>query len=213
MGEREREREESGGTSSVNGSLDQSGDSSHDSIDTVSSLGVNQSIDMLFDREDRFISWEPIKPPQVLGELLDSRHMLPLLFPSDPRLLAAAPTWLPLSGDSKRRPTRSPMMTPDSRSESFSITSLQAPRPLWKLRRKKVRQVGVGTLKWVDGVRSASRWGRPVLEEEFQSDDEEGMKLRVETDDTPLTRKPSQARGKGRASHGGGELTPVVEKL
>ncbi|KAF9044627.1 hypothetical protein BDZ89DRAFT_1059099 [Hymenopellis radicata] len=206
MGERDRERDDSG-ASSVNGSfVEQSGhpgDSSVDSIETMSSMGGQQSIDMLFDKDERNSTWEPVKPPQVLGELLDSRHMLPLLFPSDPRLLAAVPTRLPLADDSRRRP--SPLLTPDSRSESFSIASQQ--RPLWRSRHKKVRQVGASTLKWVDGIRSASRWGRPVLDEEFQSDDED-TKLKVDTHSTPLTRKPS-GRGKGRASHGGGELTPI----
>jgi hypothetical protein len=52
---------------------------------------AQKSIDNLFLRTFDKSEWTPPKPPAVLGELLDSRHMLPLLLPSDPIHLGALP--------------------------------------------------------------------------------------------------------------------------
>ncbi|KAK0198200.1 DIL domain-containing protein, partial [Armillaria mellea] len=98
MGERERDRErEESLSSSLNDSMDQSMQSVSFSSDS-SDLPPNQNIDVLFE-DDITASWEPPKPPQVLGELLDSRHMLPLLFPSNPLMLAAISRPLSLPDD------------------------------------------------------------------------------------------------------------------
>src|SRR6266545_1756211 len=70
-------------------------------------LFANQSIDVLFDRTSNGSSWEPIRPPQALGELLDSRFMIPLLFPSNPRFLAALPAKHARSLGDKRISTQS----------------------------------------------------------------------------------------------------------
>src|SRR6267378_3243232 len=51
---------------------------------------AQHNIDLLFGEDAT--SWEPVRPPEVLGEFLDSRYMLPLLLPSDPVLLSAMPT-------------------------------------------------------------------------------------------------------------------------
>ncbi len=165
----------------------------------------NQNIDVLFDKDDRTASWEPPKPPQVLGELLDSRHMLPLLFPSDPRMLAAISRPLSLPDDGKKKRPSS-VLTSDSRSDSYATVES---RCTWRARHRKVRQVGIGTLKWVDGVRSASRWGRLIPEDEdIDSSEEEGeTDVKGQMHATPLTRKPS-GRTKGRVSHGG-DTTPI----
>ncbi|KAK0208095.1 DIL domain-containing protein [Desarmillaria ectypa] len=201
MGEREkdREREES---LSLNDSMDQSIQSVSFSSDS-SDLPSNQNIDVLFDKEDRTASWEPPKPPRVLGELLDSRHMLPLLFPSDPRMLAAISRPLSFPDNSKMK-LPSSVLTSDSRSDSnVTVES----RCMWRARHRKVRQVGIKTLKWVDGVRSASRWGRLIPDDEDIDSSEEETELKAETHVAPLTRKPS-GRTKGRASHGG-DTTPI----
>ncbi|KAK0464906.1 DIL domain-containing protein [Desarmillaria tabescens] len=199
MGERERERDES--LSSSLNDLDQSVHSVSFSSDS-SELPPNQNIDVLFDKDDRIASWEPPKPPQVLGELLDSRHMLPLLFPSNPRMLAAVSRPLSFPDDGKMKRPNS-VLTSDSRSDS---SATMESRCTWRARHRKVRQVGIGTLKWVDGVRSASRWGRLIPDDEdIESSEEKGeTELRVKTHVTPLTRKPT----KGRASHGG-DTTPI----
>lgn len=201
MGERGRDRErEESLLSSLNDSMDQSRQSvSSDSSD----LPPNQNIDVLFDKDDRTASWEPPKPPQVLGELLDSRHMLPLLFPSDPRMLAAISRPLSLPDDGKKKRPSS-VLTSDSRSDNTSVES----RCTWRARHRKVRQVGIGTLKWVDGVRSAARWGRLVPDDEdIDSSGEGETDVKGHVHAAPLTRKPS-SRTKGRVSHGG-DTTPI----
>jgi hypothetical protein len=93
----------------------------------------------------------------------------------------------------------------------------------WRSRNRKIREVGIDVLQWVDGVHSASRWGRAGHLEEF--DDEQGRTPAYDFDDTPaggedglgasdlppltpLTRKPS-ARSKGR--HSLGEETTLDE--
>ncbi|KAG7450605.1 uncharacterized protein BT62DRAFT_943511 [Guyanagaster necrorhizus] len=201
--EKDRKREESL-SSSLNDSIDQSIQSVSFPSDS-SDLPPNQNIDVLFDKDDGNTSWEPPKPPQVLGELLDSRYMLPLLFPSNPRMLAAVPRPLPFPDDGKMKRLSS-VLTSDSRSDNDA--NLES-RCMWRARHRKVRQVGIGTLKWVDGARSASRWGRPTLDDEdLESSEEDGeTELKVETHITPLTRKPS-GRTKGRLSHGG-DTTPI----
>lgn len=52
---------------------------------------VQEGIDRLLDPAFETSDWLPPKPPQVLGELMESRYMLPLLFPSDPQSLRAVP--------------------------------------------------------------------------------------------------------------------------
>ncbi|KAJ7492702.1 hypothetical protein FB451DRAFT_1219300 [Mycena latifolia] len=108
--------------------------------------------------------------------------------------------------------------TPDSRSSSRASEGSRGAMP-WRSRDRTLRQVGIGTLQWVDGVRSAARWGRLANpdEEEMRSyteDDTEAQELTVDTHITPLTRKPS-GRSKGRPSQGGEaeEITPVEERL
>jgi len=182
----------------------------------MATFSAQQSIDILFDRSVDKSTWEPVRPPQALGELLDSRHMLPLLFPSNPRLLAALPGHMIHPEDSKRTSMQS------SRSDSDKSSShTNAPEPFtWRSRNRKVREIGIEILQWVDGVRSASRWGRSLVHD-FEGGDEEAQIptfpteepecdeptiIRVNTHNTPLTRKPS-GRAKGRLSTS--EITPI----
>ena len=58
---------------------------------TPEDIAAQRNVDMLFDRAQEKSTWEPPSPPDILGELLDSRHMLPIYLPSDPRLLGAVP--------------------------------------------------------------------------------------------------------------------------
>lgn len=173
---------------------------------------TQQNIDILFDRSLDKSTWTPVRPPQALGELLDSRHMLPLFFPSDPRLLAA------LSGNTNHPEDAKRTSMQSSKSDSDRSSShTNAPEPFsWKLRNRKVREVGSEILQWVDGVRSASRWGRSLVHD-FEVGDEEDhsspgepehdeLTIRVNTHITPLTRKPS-GRTKGRLSMS--EFTPI----
>lgn len=128
---------------------------------------------MLFDRAQEKSAWEPAKAPAVLGELLDSRHMLPLLFPSDPRLLATSPEKVRPPDDMKRR---SFQLAPDSGSRSASRASAGNRGAMaWKSRARQIRKVPVDVLQWVDGVPSASRWGRPILPDADEHDSEEEL--------------------------------------
>ncbi|KAL1754670.1 DIL domain-containing protein [Schizophyllum commune] len=177
---------------------------------SISSMSINnasddiasaqQYLDMLFDRSQDKTIWEPAKPPQALGELLDSRYMLPLLLPSDPRLLAAQTNKLPFLEDKKGS-------LPESRSASRASMSSRGSMS-WAKRHRKVRELPVGSLQFVDGAVSASRWTRappPVedVEEDEDSDNEDAQSsvsadqtLRIDTHITPLTRKPSARKGR-----------------
>jgi len=167
-------------------------------------LAAQKSVDMLFDRLQGKSSWEPAKPPEALGEFLDSRHMLPLLFPSDPRMLAALPGKLPGTAGEFKPNDKS------SVSAEGTPASVGSRGPLdWTLGGKKVRDVGIGMLAWVDGVAYTSRWTRPA---EIEPDDEveriddspgpdEDLTLNPNTPAllesiTPLTRRKSSRRGR-----------------
>ncbi|KAG6828707.1 hypothetical protein H0H92_007015 [Tricholoma furcatifolium] len=143
------------------------------------------NIDMLFGTPEEAQSWEPIKAPPTLGELLDSRFMLPLLFPSDPRLLAAVPR-------------RGPFRHEDKNSAVRYVA--------WRFRNKKLREVDVGALRWVDGVRSAARWAMTIAQNDDdafppaytanEGDDDQDPDSRTDLQATPLTRQPSARKGR-----------------
>ena len=173
---------------------------------------ASYSIDVLFRKSQDKAAWVPPKAPKVLGELLDSRYMLPLLFPSDPRLLSALPG-------------RSSLVSGDDRLQSPTRPKPDIPGAMaWRSRNRKLRQVGLDTLRWVDGVRPTTRWARPAdlddIDDEVDHDQEDTKRI-SESDksqplpdspkldgDTPFTRtrKPSARR---RASEGEGLTTPI----
>lgn len=189
---------------------------------TSDSSGL-QNIDVLFDKTFDKSLWEPSRPPQALGELLDSRYMIPLLFPSDPRHLSALPVKPGILEDDKRTSFQS--VSSSASSEKTSIRSLPFS---WRSKNRKVREVGVGTLQWVDGIGSASRYGRPVAPDYEPEEDERMPKglataavesgsdlddrgegevtMKINTHIMHLTRKPS-GRAKNRPSMG--ETTPI----
>lgn len=167
---------------------------------------------MLFDRTQGKSSWEPARPPEALGELLDSRYMLPLLFPSDPRMLAASPKKLPTT------PTERKGVIPETISGSTTPASAGSRGALeWRLKGRRVRDVGIGTLRWVDGAGYASRWSRTpdyVEGEDAESSDASEVSndgMRPITHITPLTRKPSSRIRTGRTSMGGDTAGPILE--
>ncbi|KAJ4486030.1 DIL domain-containing protein [Lentinula aciculospora] len=204
-------------SSSVPNESPEPGNSSILSASSTDALLVQEAIDLLFDQGSEKSNWEPAQPPQVLGELLDSRYMLPLIFPSDPRMLSARPGKIPVYEDDKR----SPLPTPDTTRSASRASDGSRGAMAWHSRNRKVREVSSGALKWIDGAVSASRWGRPVPDEEGEDTEHHGRSeeelavesedgLRVDTRITPLTRKRS-AR-KTRPSVGGGDTTPVEQK-
>ncbi|KAI0778452.1 DIL domain-containing protein [Trametes elegans] len=219
LGEREREREES---VSASPSLHEVPIAS-DQASSTSQEGsaAQRSIDALFDRAQEKLLWEPAKAPDPLGELLDSRYMLPLLLPSDPRMLGALPTKPPSLDEEKRASVR---LSVDGSSRSESRASFGNRGAMgWRFS-KQLRDIGPTTLQYVDGSRAAARWTRPVeLEEEevekppppYSSDDlnedadADTGELKLDTEVvhlTALTRAPS-GRSRGRAS--GANATPI----
>lgn len=182
---------------------------------------AQRNIDALFDRTWEKTSWEPASAPEPLGELMDSRFMLPLLLPSDPRMLGALPAKRPLSDEEK--PHHNPRLSQDSTASRASFGSRGA--MAWRLKSKKLREVGVGTLQWVDGLRSATRWSRAaeVNEEEwsdqpppYSMDDiqppQGDLKVETAVHFTPLTRKPS-TRSRGRLSAVEEPSTPIDRRM
>ena len=203
INERERERERDIEENSV---TDQSA-STKTSISTTNTSAMQHNVDLLFDRTFDQSSWESAKAPQVLGELLDSRYMLPLFLPSDPRVLSAAPDKRHI--DSTQR-TSNHQPEPRIPSRAGIVRSMG-----WKCRSHRVREVSVDSLRWLDSFKP-SRWARPIYMESSSlgnggdspplspvSDTED---LRINTNvaqpsphSTPLTRKPS-TRSKNRTS-------------
>ncbi|KAG7099151.1 hypothetical protein E1B28_001022 [Marasmius oreades] len=218
VGEQERGRSVSpNDTHSIDNSASNSSITSTNSSEAIS---AQESIDLLFDRHRDKSDWEPVSPPKVLGELLDSRYMLPLVFPTNPRMLGALPggngSIFGEMGPGEKRfgavigtpPTPSSMSRSASRASNASHEAMR-----WRSRDRKIRKVGASSLKWVDGVSWVRRVG---VNYQSQGDDEAGdevpseegdqtVRLRVDT----LTHKPS-GRGKGRPSQG--ETTPVLER-
>ncbi|KAI0080315.1 hypothetical protein K474DRAFT_1769549 [Panus rudis PR-1116 ss-1] len=219
LGERDKERE---------GTVSPTPDDSDPSPPLLPPLSpgvaaAQRNIDMLFDKGFEKSAWEPAKPPEALGELLDSRYMLPLLLPSDPKHLGAVPK-KQIQEEEKRRSL--PNSLDVRRSASVASFGGRGAMP-WKQNARKMREVGVGTLQHIDGTKSASRWFRPRFEEEEEEekpppppystvdpnpdtpeeDDDEERRARTTVHFTPLTRKAS-ARSRGRASMGDG-VSPV----
>jgi hypothetical protein len=180
-------------------------------------FAAQHSIDNLFDRSHSQSEWEPAKAPQVLGELLDSRHMLPLFLPSDPRVLSATPEKRVVSGYGERAGART---AAHARSTS-QVSTLDGGAMKWRCRSRRVRNVDFETLQWVDRFRTKPQiYQMPVHGEEYEetypstplSDD---IDLRINTDvhhtvshGTPLTKRPS-ARSRGRLSLIGDPVIPI----
>ena len=221
IGEREREREESSASPSLH---EAPLNSEQVSIAPSVESEAQRSIDALFDRSQEKLLWEPAKAPDPLGELLDSRYMLPLLLPSDPRMLGALPKKPASLSDEKNN-----RISVDGASRSTSRASFGNRGAMsWKFS-KQLRDIGPTTLQWVDGSVSAARWTRPVEPEPDEEDDRppppyssDGRQEDEEDDDgqgtlrintgvhlTALTRAPS-GRSRGRASMAGG--TPVEHR-
>ncbi|KAH7910885.1 DIL domain-containing protein [Hygrophoropsis aurantiaca] len=218
MGDRDRERELDDVMNSDDPSVMKS-----PSISMNSQLSITQHhLDLLFDRDQDQSLWEPPKAPQALGELLDSRFMLQLSLPSDPHMLSASPSKSTITEDTKGRLSGHPN---DARIDHRNIHGTAKGAMKWKSRSRKVREVEVETLQWVDRVRYTVRWARPLPTEDEDVEDTDAREsshtsdeirdLRIDTDvpptkshATPLTRKPS-SRSK-RLSVAGELITPVT---
>lgn len=206
MGDRERERAEND-SPLLNGSAYPESMPPSPSLEDAS---IQRNIDLLFDRHQES-SWEPASAPEALGELMDSRYMLPLVLPSDPRVLGAVPvkTAAVLQGRARSDSVALDMPRSSSRASNRTRTSLG-----WRLRSRKVREVEIRTLQWIDGAPSTARWYRQA---EFEDEDEKPAVDTPSNDDpstngarlslhlTPLTNS-RLPRTRGRQSTG---ATPI----
>lgn len=179
---------------------------------------MQHNVDLLFDRAFDQSSWESAKAPQVLGELMDSRYMLPLFLPSDPRVLSAAPVKRHIIDFTRRTSNHQPEPRIPCRTGSMG----------WKCRSHRIREVSVDTLRWLDSFKP-SRWARPTYIESSSpgyGGDYPPLSPIGDTEDpqsntnvvqpsphsTPLTRKPS-SRSKNRTSLIGDQFTPLASPL
>jgi len=163
----EREDHEESASSAVVDASDAS--SRTPSISTMSEQSFAQhSIDLLFSRDSEHDEWTAPRPPEALGELRDSRYMLPLVFPSDPHFLSAV-----ASGEKRPAKRESLLLTPNGNGvggtfafrekvrkerSSSRASSRRKGTMTWKLMGRKLRMTSIETLEWVDGVRGQGRW-------------------------------------------------------
>jgi len=189
-----------------NGSLDQERSISMSSIEMSSG---QTNIDTLFDRSSSRSDWKPQQPPEVLGELLESRYMLPLLLPSDPRMLAMVPSITHGGGSPNSNEGSIRMNGNRSRSRSRMGND-------WVSRSKQVREVKVEMLDWLDGTQGANRWTRRSEVVEVEENAGEGAEYLSDTASSAepgqnpdsahvhLTRMSRAASSRSRAGRGSG---------
>ncbi|CAE6534475.1 unnamed protein product [Rhizoctonia solani] len=126
---------------------------------------AQQQIDALFDRDRSKSEWLPAAVPEPLGELLDSRHMLPLILPTDPILLSA----MPMKYARGKQDTTDSEGRPLSRASQASSGATDA--LAWRTRLSAVRDVRVNLLDIVDyGWFSERRWSTKVYQDETRSE-------------------------------------------
>lgn len=126
------------------------------------------AIDVLFDRKQGKTKWVPTKAPQVLGELLDSRFMLELELPSDPRMLAAIPGPMKFEDVDRRRPIS---LSSTTSMDKMAKVKEDAEVVLgWRNRARALREIGPEALQWVDGVANP-QWA-PISEHRRHPDRE-----------------------------------------
>ncbi|CAE6426696.1 unnamed protein product [Rhizoctonia solani] len=126
---------------------------------------AQQQIDALFDRDRSKSDWLPAAVPEPLGELLESRHMLPLILPTDPILLSAMPVKYARGKqdaiDFEGRP-----LSRASQASSGATDALA-----WRTRLTTIRDVRVNLLDIVDyGWFSERRWSTKVYQDETRSE-------------------------------------------
>ncbi|TDL28514.1 hypothetical protein BD410DRAFT_893510 [Rickenella mellea] len=206
---------------SISSSLNDTG--AADSSFTSQDSSAQRNIDLLFDRTRNKSEWTPAQPPEVLGELLDSRYMLPLLFPSDPRLLSAKAI---SSGELERETRGNTHLTPPINKEgrSASRASLGFRGSMkWRSRSKQLREVGLEILQRVDGSEAVARWTQQQPNGDNEEEDvdksgsqsESGSALEFSHPhvhhSVPFTRKPSsRSHTRRTTSNGGDGLSPVT---
>jgi len=119
--------------------------------------------------------------------------MLPLVLPSDPRLLSAVPGNA-VTGKKEKR--ESALLTPNGNGsfpEERSVSRASAVSRgamAWRSRGRKLRVIGIETLEWVDGVRGLGRWSGGADPGTFGGEEEsDEMDTATRAEDEELTDK------------------------
>lgn len=153
---------------------------------------------MLFDRSKDKASWRPQQPPEVLGELLESRYMLPMLLPSDPTFLAAVPR------DSRRNSKINSIAIGSQGARESRASSMEGSSIPWSLRCRQIRQIGVEVLDSLEGLEEQrGRWTRSTMHPAPEIEVDEGTDGRFsdsESDNAENTCKPGEL-GEGGYVH------------
>ncbi|PVF94843.1 hypothetical protein CPB86DRAFT_808363 [Serendipita vermifera] len=126
---------------------------------------AQQAIDNLFSRTFEKSDWQPAKPPAVLGELLDSRHMLPLLLPSDPIHLGALPV-IPKDRHGKRESGFHALLSVNSAglaSTPGSRTHSRAGSEAGSRSASRASMSARGAMEWLSRTRKLRRVERTML--------------------------------------------------
>lgn len=176
---------ESNISSTVN---DSSEGTSGDSASAVSERSESfRDIDSLFYRKQGRVKWYSPRTPDVLGELQDSRYMLPLIFPNDPKLLSAiSPARKRIS---KRAVTQNSAAAIVEQERDWSrapsrASSVDRKSVPWKSRSRQLRSIGIETLEWVDNVRGQGKWAAVHNNVRSYAEEEDGGESDKEA--TPL---------------------------
>jgi hypothetical protein len=133
--------------------------------------------------------------------------MLPLLLPSDPLMLAA----LPGKVRALRVFDRSPLLSPSPSEAGLALDDDAVLR--YVLRSRKLRDVSLDTLRWVDGSR-AMMWTHHVdfetdqtVEDEETGNADPDQTLQVDVENiSPMVRRRSERKGRENSVY---EQTPI----
>lgn len=187
MHDRDNDRE-----SNVSSTMNDSCEGTSSSAEITSNISERseslRDIDVLFSRKQSRGAWRTPRTPDVLGELQDSRFMLPLLFPSDPKLLSGVSLFkkritkrgashqnsIATLGEQEHDHSRAA-----SRASSIDRNSIS-----WTSRSRQLRAIGIETLEWVDNVRGQGRWAAVTNIRSSAVDDGENSDR--EAQETPL---------------------------
>lgn len=182
---------------STQGPDDSSAADKPQSIDEASVAQDN--IDLLFDITRSKSEWNPTKPPEVLGELLESRYMLPLVMPSDPRMLAAVPG---RRLEAVQPPKLGAQLGDKGHARNLSTLGSNSRRVLdWKMGRKQMRKIGVDVLDYLDGSSNKGRWVRREDSNPVDDDGTESVSSTEDGDDISGTGQSGEDVQLDRPSH------------
>ena len=116
-------------------------------------------IDSLFDGTTALVDFIPRSAPECLGELIDSRYMLPFLLPSDNTYLVATP---PADAAFQHIFLQSPFLVDRFQSAPLSRSSTLSARPMgWALPRpNQLRELPQDFFVWLKDRKTELRHGR-----------------------------------------------------